>query len=256
MLLGLFALRRMWFALGVVSVVGRAQRPTPYPTWAALVADMLGAAVIALLLSGVDSSRQGVRAFLHSLDFRTRPIPWLWYLTGIGLYPGIVLAGNALWAAFGGVLRVPQASGPWYWLVADAVLFFLYVLVGGGGLEEPGWRGFALPLLQRRFSPLLASLVLAVIWAFWHWPLFWLGYAEGGPLGVLLYAIGTTPLAILLTAIYNRSGGSLPAVVLLHASFNITSVYLMPSALASALWVCLVLAIVVIDRMWVQRPPC
>lgn len=66
MLLGLFALRRMWFALGVVSVVGRAQRPTPYPTWAALVADMLGAAVIALLLSGVDSSRQGyVRSCIH-----------------------------------------------------------------------------------------------------------------------------------------------------------------------------------------------
>ncbi len=253
-LTALFTLRRLWFAAGLVSVVGRAARPIPYPSWGAAIADLMGAAVLALLLSGVCSSRFGVRAFLRSFDLRSQPLRWYWWLTGIGLYPLTVLAGNIIWTVFGGALPVAQASGPWYWLVADAILFFLYVMIGGGGLEEPGWRGFALPLLQRRFSPLVASFVLAVIWAFWHWPLFWLGYSEGGPLAVFLYAVGTAPVAILLTAAYNRSAGSLPVVILMHTSYNITAVYLPPCALATGLWMLLILLIVVKERMWIKSP--
>ncbi len=254
LLLALFALRRWWFTAGFVAVAGRPLRSTSYPTGLALIVDIFAAAVIALFISAVRSPQQGVQDFLRSFDMRCQPLRWSWWLAGIGLYPIIVLAGNIIWAAFGGALPVPKASGPWYWLAVDAALFFLYVMIGGGGLEEPGWRGFALPLLQRRFSPLVASLVLAVIWAFWHWPLFWLGYLEGGPLAVLLYSIGAAPLAILLTAAYNRSAGSLPVVILMHTSYNITSVYLPPGTLATVLWMLLILIVAVIDRMWVKRP--
>ncbi len=253
-LVALFSIRRLWFAAGLVSVAGRIDRPIPYPTWGAAMADLAAAAVLAFLLSGVYSSRHGVRRFLRSLDPRSARLSWHWWLAAIGLYPMIVLVGNIIWAAFGRALPVPQASGAWYWLAVDAILLFLYVMIGGGGLEEPGWRGFALPLLQRRFSPLMASLLLAVIWAFWHWPLFWLGYSEGGPLAVLLYSIGAAPLAILFTAAYNHSGGSLPVVILMHSSYNITTVYLPPCTLATVLWMFLILLIVLIDRMWMKRP--
>jgi CAAX protease family protein len=251
LLMALCALRRIWFAAGLVHMVGRVARPVPYPTWAAPVADILGAAAIALFLSGVHSPRQGVRDFLRSFDQRRQPLRWYWWLVGIGLYPVVVLTGNAVWAALGQALPTPQTSGPWHWLAVDAVLFFLYVMIAGGGLEEPGWRGFALPLLQKRFNPLLSSLILAVIWAFWHWPLFWLGYSEGGPFAVLLYALGAVPLAILLTAAFNRSGGSLPVVVLMHTSFNITSAYLPASSLATGLWMLLILII----AAWMWRSP-
>ena len=251
LIMALCALRRLWFAAGLVTVVGRVSRPVPYSTWTAFAADLFGATAIALLLSGVYSPRQGVRNFLRSLDLRHQPLGWYWWLIALGLYPAVILMGNVISAAFGMTLPVPQASGPWYWLAVDAVLMFLYVMIGGGGLEEPGWRGFALPQLQRRFNPLVASLILAVIWAFWHWPLFWFGYSEGGPLAVLLYALGAMPLAILLTAAFNRSGGSLPVVILLHTSFNITSIYLPPSTLASGLWVLLILLLAL--RMW-RRP--
>lgn len=251
LLIALFALRRIWSAAGLVEIVGRVARPVPYPTWAAPITDILVAAAIASFLSGVHSPRQGVRDFLWSFDQRRQPLRWYWWLAGIALYPVVVLIGNTVWATFGLALPTPQASGPWYWLAVDAVLFFLYVMIGGGGLEEPGWRGFALPRLQRRFSPLLSSLILAVIWAFWHWPLFWLGYSEGGPFAVVLYALGAVPLAILLTAAFNRSGGSLPVVILMHTSFNITSVYLPASTLATGLWMLLILII----TAWMWRSP-
>ena len=52
---------------------------------------------------------------------------------------------------------------------------FVYIFFLGGPLgEEPGWRGFALPRLQRRYGPLVGSLILGPIWAFWHLPIFWI----------------------------------------------------------------------------------
>jgi uncharacterized protein len=44
------------------------------------------------------------------------------------------------------------------------------ILVGGPLLEEPGWRGFALPRLQEKFGPLAGTIVLGLLWAAWHYP--------------------------------------------------------------------------------------
>ncbi len=247
----LLAVRRLWFAQALVSVVGRPNRLVAYPGIMAFFADLLAAGVLAFFFSGIDSRLQGVRDYLRSLDPRRQPVRWYWCLAAAGLYPAIVLFGNRIWAAFGLPLPAPQATGTWYWLALDAVLMFLYVMLGGGGLEEPGWRGFALPLLEKRYSPFRCSLILAVIWAFWHWPLFWLGYSTGGPFGVVLFTLGAIPLSMFFTAVYNLSDGRLPLLILLHTSFNITSIYLAPSTLATGLWTLLMLVIAV----WMWRRP-
>ena len=85
-----------------------------------------------------------------------------------------------------------------------------------------------------------------MIWAFWHWPLFWCGYHGGGPLGGFAYVLGTVPIAILFTAVFNRSSGSLPIVILLHASINATPTFISATDLAVGLWMLLIL-IVAID---------
>ena len=79
------------------------------------------------------------------------------------------------------------------------------------------WRGFALPLLQRRFSPLTAMLVVAVLWAGWHLPMFLVvnnfrSFSVGTVVGWLF---GLTAGSIVLGWLYNRSGGSVALVELL-----------------------------------------
>ena len=84
---------------------------------------------------------------------------------------------------------------------------FVMVLVLGGGLEEPGWRGFALPRLQEHHTPVRATLILGVVWGIWHLPLY-----GAGSVGPLLFVFFDTWL-------YNRTGSVL-LCILLHASFT------------------------------------
>ena len=131
-------------------------------------------------------------------------------------------------------------------------------LWGGPMGEEAGWRGFALPRLQRRFDPLLASVILGAAWGAWHLPLHLTGYydaAFGGPLvGLLMRAFTTVPLAVVFTWTFNRSGGSVFAMVLLHTAVNITSGLAAPGwgmFVATAVAVALM---VVLDRMYRKAP--
>lgn len=83
-----------------------------------------------------------------------------------------------------------------------------------GLVEEPGWRGFALPRLQERFTPVRATLLLGVLWGLWHLPV--------SPLALLV----TVPLAFFYTWLYNRTH-SVVACMLLHASITPAQEHLM-----------------------------
>ncbi|NLG51745.1 MAG: CPBP family intramembrane metalloprotease [Chloroflexi bacterium] len=249
LVLAVMAVRRLWITPAWLTVAGNVTTTAPYPTLVAFLVDALGAAVAAFVLSGVYSPRQGVRALLRSLDMRDQPVRWYWWVLAVGLYPVILALGNAISAGLGLAVPAPISTGLWYQLALDVLLTFLYLLFGGGGLEEPGWRGFALPLLKKRYGPLRSSLILAVVWAFWHWPLFW---SQGAPLNVVFYLLlEVAPLAILFTAILNRTGGSLPIVILLHSSINIAPIFLPVSLLNTILWILLSLGV----ALWMWRAP-
>jgi len=241
--LALLVLRRYWLAQGLVTVSGRPGSPVIYPALPAFLLDVLAAAAVAVVLSGAHSTRQGTRDLLRSLDPRRQSARWYWFVIAAGVYPAIVALGNVISVGVGLPASAPRASGEWYWLAVDVILVFLAVMVGGGGLEEPGWRGFALPCLEKRYSPLRSSLIVAVIWAFWHWPLFWLGYYGGGPLGVFSYVLGCIPVAILFTAVFHWTKSSLPVVILLHTSINVTPIFLPATMIASGLWWLLMLCV-------------
>ena len=85
---------------------------------------------------------------------------------------------------------------------------FVFVLFLGGGLEEPGWRGFGLPVLQERYSPLRATLILGLVWGVWHVPVY-------GPAGFVVPCV----LAFFYTLLWNATR-SVGLCILLHASFT------------------------------------
>jgi membrane protease YdiL (CAAX protease family) len=82
--------------------------------------------------------------------------------------------------------------------------------------EEPGWRGFALPRLLHGRSPLAASLVLGVLWAGWHAPLFVTGL-YGQVVVRVLFMVTTT---VLYTLLFQGTGGSVLLAMLFHAMWN------------------------------------
>jgi membrane protease YdiL (CAAX protease family) len=111
-----------------------------------------------------------------------------------------------------------------------------------GGLEEPGWRGFAQPHLQQRLSPVRATLLVGVIWGLWHLPI--------EPLAILV----TVPLAFLYAWLLNRTGSVL-LCILLHASITPAQEHLIPTpvtlathAVVGATLVAVALAITVVTR--------
>jgi membrane protease YdiL (CAAX protease family) len=93
--------------------------------------------------------------------------------------------------------RIPEYAGT-----------FAFVLLLGGAMEEPGWRGFGLPVLQERYSPMRATVLLGLAWGFWHVPVY-------GPAGFVVPMV----LAFFYTVLWNRTR-SVGLCILLHASFT------------------------------------
>ncbi len=244
-IVAVFAGVRLWMAAGLVSMGGLAQDPRVYPNVLAVVMDVIAAAVAGYILSGLFSSRQGVRDLLASLDFRRRPVRWYGWLFALGVYPVVLLIGNLISA---GISEQPFAlnmSGPWYLVILTTVVLLAYFVIGGGGMEEPGWRGFALPRLLKRSKPLGASLILGMVWSLWHWPMLMMQIAAGGFVVVLIFVVQVVIYSVVFTAVYARSRGSLPLVILLHAAINLSEFYLPPSTIALGLWLLLTAALAV-----------
>ena len=92
----------------------------------------------------------------------------------------------------------------------------LLLAVIKGPVEEFGWRGFALPLLQRKFAPVWAGLILGVIWGLWHLPVFLLSGTQQSEWSFTAFFTGCLAISVIATALFNRSRGS----ILLSAFFH------------------------------------
>jgi membrane protease YdiL (CAAX protease family) len=106
------------------------------------------------------------------------------------------------------------------------ILFSFDFLFGGAFGEEIGWRGFVLPLLLNRYSPLKASLILGFFWSVWHMPIdLFQGFGAAGISGVLMRLLFVCPLSIIITWFYFHSGKRILSAFLLHASINILPIF-------------------------------
>ncbi len=174
----------------------------------------------------------------------------LWIILALIVWPALTLAGNTI----ASVLHIPLSTHP-TWpdqpLIPILVQSFIWAMLFGGPLnEEIGWRGFALPRLQLRFSPLVASLIIGTLWGLWHVPLHFMDTYGGGAFGAII-RLQEIPVAVIFTWLYNRSKGSLLVMLLLHASIKTTGWFLSRSyEILFLLCTMLSIFLSIKDRMW------
>lgn len=174
----------------------------------------LGPIASALLITAVADGRAGLRRWVGRM-WRWR-VRWHWYAITLLGVPAAMLATG--YAFSGG-----QVSAPSLMVVAAYIPGLVLQMVTTGLAEEPGWRDFALPRLQRRFGPLAGSMMLGPLWALWHLPLFlteWGGFPDADWTRPVSFAAFCIAFNIVMTWVFNRTGESLPLSMLLHVSVN------------------------------------
>lgn len=166
-------------------------------------------AIAAVVLIVWHRGLPGLGRFAQRLLLWRMPWPW-WVLLVIGI-PAVSYAG----AALKGTLGAPFPFAPW-----TAVLPTLVTTLLIGPVEEVGWRGLALPLMQRRLAPFWAGLWLGVIWAVWHVPAFFLSGTPQSNWSLPGFFVGCVALSLILTPMFNAAGGSLLVAALFHFQVN------------------------------------
>ena len=162
----------------------------------------ISAVIVVLAYAGA----AGLRSFLGRLLLWRCPAGWAAFIL-IGL-PFVFVAGSLIKG--GPVLAPlpPEGAGPVF-----AVMVMMLFL---GPVEELGWRGVMQPLLQRHMAPLWAGMLIGATWGLWHLPAFFLSSTVYATWNFLPFFVGNVVLAVLVTPIFNRTGGSLLWPMLFH----------------------------------------
>jgi membrane protease YdiL (CAAX protease family) len=193
------------------------------PRIALLPGIAIGVTGSALVMTAAEDGRNGVGRFLHR--FTQWRVGSRWYSLALLLVPLSAVAAAVLTTTSAApVAALLPSSLP---LLAAAFLHRFYL---GPLWEEAGWRGFALPRMQKRYGPLVGTLVLGLLWGFWHLAVYLpddiatFGLA-GGLAQFATFVVFSVALAFVFTWVYNNTEGSLLLAMLLHLSVNGTQTY-------------------------------
>jgi len=174
----------------------------------------LGPIGAALVVTAIADGRAGLRAWARRLW--NWKVGWRWYV-------GILLGVPAAMLLSGLVFSGGQAQMPATLALLVLVPGLLFQMVTTGLAEEPGWRDFALPRMQRMIGAPRAAVVIGALWGVWHLPLFvtqwgqWPDVSWYRPLAFVGFCIAFN---LVMAWVFNRTGQSLPMAMLLHVSIN------------------------------------
>jgi membrane protease YdiL (CAAX protease family) len=168
--------------------------------------------LVALSFTAREEGITGVRNLLrHVIQWQ---VGWQWYAFAVTYIVLIKLTVALLhraiigaWPRFG--------TDPWYGIVIAIVLSTPFQAG-----EEIGWRGYALPRLTKRLGLATASVVLGLIWGFWHLPQFFIRAADTYHQSFVLFVLQVTAFSVALAWLWYRTNGSLLLPMLMHAATN------------------------------------
>lgn len=187
----------------------------------------------ALLVTAMTGGRDGLRRWRQRL-FRMR-VRWYWYLIVLTGVPTLLVGGTLMLPGAAAALRTPSVA-----IVAAYLPMLLVQVLTTGLAEEPGWRDFALPLIQRRHGAALGTLILGLVWGCWHLPLFFTSWSLAGTrpgtahwwITVGVFLTMAVAISYLITWVFNHTRESLPVALLLHASNNAVASLVLPELFA------------------------
>jgi len=178
----------------------------------------LGPLTAAFVVTALVDGRAGLRHWgARLVRFR---VGWRWYAAVLLGVPTILIATTMLLPASWGHVSNPGLSLLALYLPMLVLQFFTTAMA-----EEPGWRDFALPRLQERLGAVRGTVLLGTLWGCWHLPLFlsdWGGWPDVSPWAPVEFVAACIPLSLVMTWVFNRTGQSLPIVMILHAGINST----------------------------------
>ncbi len=177
----------------------------------------------------------GLRRFLRRTFLWRCSVAWYVFL----------IIGIPLIFVIGSVLRGNLFTEPFPFPSFKSLVVALFLAAIKGPMEEFGWRGLALPLLQRKFAPLWAGLILGAIWGLWHMPAFLLSGTQQSEWSFTAFFAGCLAISVIATALFNESNGS----ILLSAFFHFSLMNpIFPDAQPYDTYLLIVVAVMIVWR--------
>ncbi len=223
---------------------------------------IISALIVAYIISGGLSNVKGVKELLSKLYIWRVNLKW--YIFVIIIVPLIYFLISIISDLFSGQPIQFQYT------VSGIIPFFIFTLFLNSFEEEIGWRGFALPHLQNHYSPLIASLILGVIWTIWHFPNYIPQLLSDGVIIFTILCLAKflliIPITFIYTWVYNHTRGSLLLVILLHAIGNFSVGLVLSPTLTSitgliiydlingVIFSIITVTIIIKDKMWLKLP--
>ncbi len=177
-----------------------------------------GPLIAALILRAKEDGKEGMKMLLQKgLD---RNFAKIWWIPIFLFFPILIIISYFIAIYYDGVIPESEASS---FLLFLPFIFFSVLFTSGPFQEEFGWRGYALPLLQKKYNVLRSSLILGFVWAIWHLPQFLVPIEKTGMFYITpIWSFILTVMSanIIYSWVFNKTNQSVLASLILHTQMN------------------------------------
>ena len=192
-----------------------------------------GPTIAAIILSYWEAGKKGVSKLFGKI--RNAKVPFKYYLFALFVFLVLGCLSLGVYSTVKGQLPNMSVVLEGMGLENDQIVlavvlsplfFIINTLLGGPIAEEFGWRGYAQPRLQKKFSPLTSGLIIGLFWSLWHLPLFMFLPKAVGQMPIVAYIPLMTAAGIIFSWLFNKTGGSVLLAILLHGGLNFSHGFL------------------------------
>jgi uncharacterized protein len=180
-------------------------------------------AISAIALTAKYTGGAGIRQLFAR--FKIWRVGGKWWFAAVFIFTALLIASGLIY----NLLETQSPVNMLSISIGGLITNIIFLSVASLG-EEIGWRGVALPALQKRYSPFISSTILGLLWAAWHLP-FWVligTLSQFGPVYFVMNFLFIVPTTFFITWFFNRTKGSLLFPVVFHVVFNVVNVAIFP----------------------------